>query len=177
MEKVLCLNWEIHNIEAQREERYCHNCGKKVIFTDSLKRRQNANGKNIYHYAIYKCDKGHSWNKMINTFKAVPDLSNLDEELTVKESILETIIIDDAIKSNYDIINIKINEATEKLRIDKFLSHQIKDMSRSNIEKAIKEGIILIDGKKVKNSTTVKKSNVITINVREYKVAVLNCCA
>ena len=69
MEEILYLNWEIHNEENDKEERYCHNCGKKVIFTDSLKRRQNANGKNIYHFAIYKCPSDNSWDKVINIFK------------------------------------------------------------------------------------------------------------
>jgi hypothetical protein len=36
-------------------EKYCPNCGKKVLFVDSLMRRRNANGKDIYEYAIYKC--------------------------------------------------------------------------------------------------------------------------
>jgi hypothetical protein len=36
---------------------------------DSGKIRQNANGKNIYTYAIYKCGKDHTWNRKLTTLK------------------------------------------------------------------------------------------------------------
>lgn len=58
--KKAMINLNVMNMEIETIERYCHNCGKKVLFTDSLKRRQNANGKNLYNYAIFKCSNGHT---------------------------------------------------------------------------------------------------------------------
>lgn len=42
--KVLKINWSLKECGPKEELRYCHNCGKKVIFIDSLIRRENANG-------------------------------------------------------------------------------------------------------------------------------------
>lgn len=50
--------------------RYCSRCKGKVQFVDSGKLRQNANGKTIFTYAIYKCAKGHTWNKKLTIRKA-----------------------------------------------------------------------------------------------------------
>lgn len=50
--------------------RYCPRCGRKVEFHDSGKRRQNANGRNIYKYAIFKCARDHTWNRFIGRLKA-----------------------------------------------------------------------------------------------------------
>lgn len=44
----------------------CSNCKSKVVFKNSNVKRHNANGKNIYKFAIYKCDKGHTWHKMLD---------------------------------------------------------------------------------------------------------------
>ena len=51
------------------EIRYCSRCKRNVRFTDSGKIRQNANGKNIITFAIYKCGKGHTWNKKLAVSK------------------------------------------------------------------------------------------------------------
>lgn len=139
MEKVLYLNWEIHNNSLDSEERYCHNCGKKVIFIDSLKRRQNANGKNIFHYAIYKCPNNHTWNKMLNTFKAIPVLNNLDGKVYKRESKIDMLLIEDLIAKGFNYVEITIDVIDKKIRLDKLLSNQILDLSRSKIEEGIKK--------------------------------------
>ncbi len=59
------------NGKERGELRYCSRCKTKVQFTDSGKIRQNANGKNIFVYAIYKCGKDHTWNKKMGVRKAV----------------------------------------------------------------------------------------------------------
>lgn len=68
---------------------------------------------------------------------------------------MEKILLKDITNGGYNKILIIIKEASIKLRIDKLLSHQIKDMSRSEVENAIKNGVILIDGKEVKSKTTI----------------------
>ena len=138
-----------------------------VFFTDSLKRRQNANGKNIYHFAIYKCSDGHSWDKVINIFKATPGLDNADKEQDIKESKLDIIELNNIRSSGYKAIVIVIKEVSKKLRVDKLLSHQINDISRSEVESAIKNGLVLIDGKRVKNNTILRSKNIITIKLEE----------
>lgn len=165
MEKILYLNWELHNEENAKEERYCHNCGRKVVFTDSLKRRQNANGKNIYHFAIYKCPGEHSWDKVLNIFKTSKGLVNEDKERDIKESKLDIIELKDITGRGYNKIVIIINEVSKKLRIDKLLSHQIKDMSRSEVDIAIKNRVILIDGQEVKSNTIIKRGSTIIIDL------------
>ncbi|WP_291580153.1 S4 domain-containing protein [Clostridium sp. UBA6640] len=169
MEKVLYLNWEIHNNNLDSEERYCHNCGKKVIFIDSLKRRQNANGKNIFHYAIYKCPNNHTWNKMLNTFKAIPRLNNLDGEVYKRESKIDMIFIEDLIAKGFDYVEITIDVINEKVRLDKLLSNQILDLSRSKIEEGIKSGFILINEKLVKPKTVVREKETISLELNKLK--------
>jgi hypothetical protein len=67
----LSLFWNVGDeSENNSVERYCHNCGRKVLFTDSSIKRHNANGKNIYQYAIYKCPRGHTWNRKLAQYKA-----------------------------------------------------------------------------------------------------------
>ena len=66
----LSLNWELYEERIDSVERYCSGCGNKVAFYDSMVRRHNANGKKIFQYAIYKCEKGHTWNKVLNKYLA-----------------------------------------------------------------------------------------------------------
>ncbi|WP_291562387.1 MULTISPECIES: S4 domain-containing protein [unclassified Clostridium] len=170
MEKVLYLNWEIYNNSLDSEERYCHNCGKKVIFIDSLKRRQNANGKNIFHYAIYKCPNNHTWNKMLNTFKAISGLNNLDGEVYKRESKIDMIFIEDLIAKGFNYVEITIDVIDEKIRLDKLVSNQILDLSRSKIEEGIKKGFILINEKLVKPKTIVREKETISLELNKFKL-------
>ncbi|MDX8361573.1 hypothetical protein [Cytobacillus sp. IB215316] len=62
----------IHMEDVIQDQRYCSNCGRVVLFYDTLIRRHNANGKNIYRYAIYKCEKNHTWKKSLKLIKAIP---------------------------------------------------------------------------------------------------------
>jgi hypothetical protein len=59
----MILNWSLaKENQTDTVEKYCPDCGKKVLFFDSGMRRRNANGKDIYEYAIFKCPKEHSSN-------------------------------------------------------------------------------------------------------------------
>ncbi len=163
MENILTLNWEILNIEVQKEERYCHNCGKKVIFEDSLKRRQNANGKNIHYFAIYKCVNGHTWNKRISMFKAIPKLENNPEYIENRLSFQEILIINQLITEGFEKIQISLNMLTDNVRIDKFLGERICDKSRGEIIHWIESRRILVNNTTVKPKTKIREKDTITI--------------
>jgi len=168
MENRLRLTWNIYNGEIAIEERYCHNCGKKVEFKDSLKRRQNANGKNIYHFAIYKCLKGHSWNKQLDIFKAKPGLENDSEEFFDQESQFDEIVIGQFKQERITNVEIYMNTLQKKVRIDKFLSSKIQDMTREKIVDLINLGFIKINDKEVRSKANLKEKDVIDLLISEF---------
>ncbi|MFD3157983.1 S4 domain-containing protein [Haloimpatiens sp. FM7330] len=167
MEKKLNLIWSIYNNEIDWEDRYCHNCGKKVRFKDSLKRRQNANGKNIFYFAIYKCPKGHTWNKKISTFKALSGLENNSEKYDQIESEYEEISISELTQQKINEVEILLQQLCKKIRLDKFLSSKITDISRAQIVKLINEGFIRINGNIVKSNVVLREKDIITILIDE----------
>lgn len=167
MEKKLSLTWDIYNGRIDIEKRYCHNCAKKVEFRDSLKRRQNANGKNIYYFAIYKCPNGHTWNKRIDNFKAKPGLENGDEEFVTQESNYDEIQISQLKKDGITEIEIYINILQEKIRIDKFLSSKIRDLSRERIVELITQSLIRINNNQVKSKANLREKDVITLLINK----------
>lgn len=164
--KKINLNWNIYNTEIGKEERYCHNCGKKVEFSDSLKRRQNANGKNIYYFAIYKCAKGHTWNKSLNTFKVISGLENTNQEFAIQETMIDDLEIEMLFKEGIAELEISLNVLEQKVRLDKFLSEKIKDVSRGKISRMISEGIIKVNSKQVESKTNLQEKDVIYINIK-----------
>ncbi|KAB3531565.1 S4 domain-containing protein [Alkaliphilus serpentinus] len=167
MEKSLKLKWKIYNGTIDRVERYCHNCGKKVIFEDSLKRRQNANGKIIFHFAIYKCPKGHTWNKEIDSFKAVSGLENLDGEFLEKASRYSDLRIHKLKEKNLQEVEIFLEVLQEKVRIDKFLAEKIEDVSRNEISKLLENGSIRVNGEAVKRKQSINEKDLILIKIGE----------
>lgn len=165
MERKLNLTWRIYDNQADCEHRYCHNCGKKVEFKDSLKRRQNANGKNIYCFAIYKCPKGHTWNKQIAAFKTSSGLQNISEEYTYVESKYEELNTSVLKAEKINEVVILLDEFQQKIRLDKFLSSKITDTSRTEIMKLIDDGFIRINGNIAKHNVILKQKDVITIYI------------
>jgi hypothetical protein len=168
MEKKINLIWDIYNGEIDIEKRYCHNCGKKVEFKDSLKRRQNANGKNIFRFAIYKCPKGHTWNKKIDTFKTVSGLENVQEKFNIEESNYEELRVIEFKEEGISEINILLNVLQQKVRTDKFLSSKIKDISRSEIVRLIEAGAIKVNGEKIKTKINLKEKDVVTLIISKF---------
>lgn len=164
--KKAIINWKISNSKIETVERYCHNCGKKVIFTDSLKRRQNANGKNLYNFAIFKCENGHTWNKMLgicnstkdDTEKESPEIKECISDLSIEPVYLETYK-----KLDCTELEIIIEAIYEKTRLDKLLSTYIADLSRSAVKKLIKEGRILVDNLNIDSDFKVSKGNIVKI--------------
>ncbi len=165
MEKKLKLNWSIYHNELDSETRYCHNCGSKVLFKDSLKRRQNANGKNIFYFAIYKCPKGHTWNKQITSFKTMAGLINTHQTHHPIESEYQELNLSLLIESGINEVEILLEAFQQKMRLDKFISSKIQDISRSSVVKLINEGLIRLNGASAAGSVTLKDNDIITLSV------------
>ena len=55
--------------------------------------------------------------------------------------------------------------STSEVRIDKFISDEIENISRSYAQKLIEEEFVLVDGKKVKSKYKLKEGQSIVINV------------
>jgi len=174
----LTLNWELYEEKVGSVERYCSGCGKKTLFYDSLIRRHNANGKKIYKYAIYKCENGHTWNKLIskylsnksNTYSNPNSLENnpyLKEENykteTIRKLKIDTFSISDYSKKNINRIDIFIKNENCKLRLDKLLTENLIDLSRTQIQQRIKNKEILVNDKKTKSKYIIKNKDKITI--------------
>lgn len=64
-------------------------------------------------------------------------------------------------------MNFKIDENNVGIRIDKYLKNKIKDISRSQIEKTIEDGQVLVNSKKVKPSYLTKINDEITFEKKE----------
>lgn len=176
--RQLTLNWELYEEKIESVERYCSNCGKKVIFYDSMVRRHNANGKRIYKYAIYKCENGHTWNKLLNKYlsnksNTYSDLNSLENNPYLKDENYKTrgikklkvakFSISEHSKQNIDRIDIFITNENYKVRLDKLLNENLTDISRTQIQQKIRNKKILVNDKKIKSKYIIKNGDKITI--------------
>ncbi|TCL75142.1 hypothetical protein EDC14_100373 [Hydrogenispora ethanolica] len=164
MEK-LCLEWELCDCQNGAVQRHCPNCGRKVWFTDSRQRRHNANGKQIYEYAIYKCENGHTWNRKIGSYSARSRAEGpvRDEAVRPGEFSAETLRVEHCLKRGVPEVAIALRAVRGSWRLDKLLARQIEDWSRERIVSAIEEGRILLDHAVVKPRTLVRTGQVIRI--------------
>ncbi len=154
--------WQLQKEETMKVERHCKGCKNKVDFYDSYVRRHNANGKNIYQYAIYKCANGHTWNKVLNKYHAVQvnHLNGITKTSTnsylkkneIKEmdkEIIEKIELTKCKEQGIYEITI-IVRGTNDIRLDRLLGENIIDRSRSEIQARIKKGKVLMNGQNTK---------------------------
>jgi hypothetical protein len=131
MEKLL-LKWSLNEGEtAISIERYCHNCGKKMMFKDSSKRRKNANGKNIFEFAIFKCENGHTWNQMLGIYKSNEERKRMYISETRNNEKPDIIEIAKCKVFGIKEIEIVLTHVDEQWRFDKLLAQQIEQTSRS----------------------------------------------
>jgi len=164
MEKMF-YTWEIHENDNITENRYCHNCGRKVEFTDSGIRRHNANGKDIFEFAIYKCERGHTWNKMLGILKPTDKICKFAAKRVNLECRIDKISIDQLKSANVKEIEIYIKELGSKMRLDKLLSQQIIDLSRNQIGKLISCEKIKVNNQRVKQGVMLKREDRVTIEL------------
>lgn len=167
---TMILKWSLApRNQEDTIEKYCPNCGKKVLFIDSRLRRRNANGKDIFEYAIYKCPKEHTWNKSIRQYKACNDFVNEPKKFE-KETVLpfQLLLISEFVAMGVEKIEIYLDSVTGKWRIDKLLANRVKDLSRTSIKEFIEAEYIMIDDKKIKPNELLKQSQKITLIIKLF---------
>ena len=165
----LYLEWELAAAANPGIRRHCPNCGKTVLFKDSLQKRRNANGKNIYEFAIYKCPSGHTWNRKTASYQPRFYVENPsgDETPQLGEGPNQTLRIAQCLAEGLAEIEISFKTVQGSWRLDKLLALHIADWSRSQIEAHIREGRIRLDRRIVKSKTLVRAGQTVQINLTD----------
>lgn len=138
--------------EADTVKKQCKMCGKVTVFTDTTIRRHNANGKNIYQFAIYKCPKNHSWNKKLDIYKSFSEHVDPASLVAAEFNHIqdeERISLNGLTETSYEI---NITSVEGSFRLDRTLANYIKDLSRTEIVHKIKSGDILLNNSITKPS-------------------------
>ncbi len=183
----LQLTWTLEQNTNTQEMRHCPGCGKKTAFEDSGVRRHNANGKKITQWAIYKCEKGHTWNKTLGHYRAaqanaISDPGSLERHrygrveevasielsqsrLTEAAGILEGVAPSLIPLDFTGQVEITIAGQTKGNRLDKVIHQRCNHWGRTEIQKMIKGGQILVNGQGVKPGAKLKVGDVVCICV------------
>ncbi|WP_409274731.1 S4 domain-containing protein [Neobacillus sp. SCS-31] len=159
----ITLHWRLSHIPEQAVKKHCKMCGKLSVFTDTNVRRHNANGKSIYQFAIYKCEKNHTWNKKLAIYKTFSEHVSEIEEQKEESSIMSAIPIISLAEQGVKEIHIVLDDVIGKHRIDKVLANQIGDWSRSKIVEKIEKGTIQLNEQVIKPSSRLSKGERISI--------------
>ncbi|MFD6508610.1 cytoplasmic protein [Bacillus sp. NPDC060175] len=163
MQKVQ-LSWSLYENELSTIEKYCKNCRRTTLFTDTNIRRHNANGKNIYRFAIYKCPKNHTWNQKLHIYKSFTDHVETVDMAQQEQTETNTIIsITEYKESGIEEITITLEIVLGSHRIDRALSTYISDWSRAAIVDKIENGRIQLNGRHLKPNTTLTEGDFISI--------------
>ena len=171
MEK-LAISWAISCSRETVEtvNRYCPACAKVVAFRDSLIRRHNANGKNIHQYAIYKCEREHTWNRKLAAYKSsLHENSYLAPAQPVSESTADSLRAGDSklsIAEETRVVEIRITQTDGRVRLDKLLAERLSGLSRSQIIRWIAAGRITLNNAPAKPGEAVTEGSLITIHPR-----------
>lgn len=168
------LTWSLYQTEtAETIERHCSTCGRTTIFTDTGKKRRNANGKNIFEYMIYRCGKGHSWNHKIRQYKAceshqyaLPENARHNGNANGPQSKIQPLALSQYQAQGITMITIQLDVVEGAWRLDKLLATYIEDVSRTEIQKMIKAGRILVNHKEIKPGAALQPGNTIQIYVQ-----------
>ncbi|KQL18371.1 S4 domain-containing protein [Cytobacillus solani] len=159
----ITFHWKLSQIPERAVKKHCKMCGKLSVFTDTNVRRHNANGKSIYKYAIYKCEKNHTWNKKLAIYKTFSEHVAEIEEQKEEAPIMSAISITSLAEQGVKVIHIVLDEVIGTHRIDKVLANQIEDWSRSQIIEKIEKGAIQINEQVIKPSSRLSKGKRISI--------------
>lgn len=159
----ITFHWKLSQIPDRAEKKHCKMCGKLSVFTDTNVRRHNANGKSIYKYAIYKCEKNHTWNKKLAIYRTFSEHVAEIEEEKEESSITSAIPITSLAEQGVKVIHIVLDDVIGKHRIDKVLANQIEDWSRSQIIEKIEKGTIQLNEQVIKPSSRLLKGERISI--------------
>lgn len=166
---VVFHNWEIPQEKKIRTEiKHCKMCGKNSTFTDTNIRRHNSNGKFVYRFAIYKCEKNHTWNKKLDIYKTYRKHEKVHgKEISNEVNNLTELPVNLYVEDGISEIQIIIKKIFGSYRIDALLSSQIPDWSRTTIAKKIQEGFILVNEKAVKPSAKLLQDDQIKIILKK----------
>jgi hypothetical protein len=167
------LTWNLYQEEAAKTiERHCSTCGKTTTFTDTGKKRRNANGKNIFEYTIYRCEKGHSWNHKIRQYKAseshqhtLPENSGHIGNGNGSRQKIQPLALSQYQTQGITMITIQLDAVEGAWRLDKLLATHIEDVNRTRFREMIKAGQILFNGEEIKPGTIVKQQGTIQIKL------------
>jgi hypothetical protein len=159
----ITFHWKISQTPERTVKKHCKMCGKSSVFTDTNVRRHNANGKSIYQYAIYKCEKNHTWNQKLAIYKTFSEHIAEIEEQKEESSIMSAISIINIAEQGIKVIHIVLDDVIGKHRIDKVLANQIEDWSRSQIIEKIEKGAIQLNEQVIKPSSRLSRGERISI--------------
>ncbi|MHA4150765.1 cytoplasmic protein [Bacillus cereus] len=163
MQKVQ-FSWSLYENQQHTIEKYCKNCGRTTLFTDTNIRRHNANGKNIYRFAIYKCPKDHTWNQKLRIYKSFTDhVETIDMTQQDQAETTTTISIMQHKENGIAEITLVLDLIFGSHRIDKALSTYISDWSRTLIVDKIKNRDIQLNGQQMKPNTILSEGDYISI--------------
>ncbi|EJR45714.1 hypothetical protein III_00552 [Bacillus mycoides] len=127
-------------------------------------RRHNANGKNIYRFAIYKCPKDHTWNQKLHIYKSFTDhVETVDMTQQEQTETSTTISITQYKESGIAEITIVLDIVFGSHRIDKVLSTYISDWIRTIIVDKIKNGHIQLNRQQMKPNAILSEGDHISI--------------
>lgn len=157
------FHWKLSQMPERAVKKHCKMCGKLSVFTDTHVRRHNANGKSIYKYAIYKCEKNHTWNKKLAIYKTFSEHVAKIEEQKEEAPMMSAISITSLAEQGVKVIHIVLDEVIGTHRVDKVLANQIEDWSRSQIIEKIEKGTIRINDQVIKPSSRLSKGKRISI--------------
>ncbi|MDP7979257.1 cytoplasmic protein [Bacillus multifaciens] len=159
------LSWNLYKTELETTvEKHCKNCGHTAIFTDTHIRRHNANGKNIYRFAIYKCEKGHTWNKKLHIYKTYSEhVETVDTFQEEHQESLNNISIMSYKNTGTIELTILLESVHGFFRIDKALATYISEWSRTVITEKIKQGSIHLNGQQIKPNAKLTVGDCISI--------------
>ncbi|MEI4801387.1 cytoplasmic protein [Bacillus sp. NPDC077411] len=159
------LFWNLYKTELETTvEKHCKNCGHTALFTDTHIRRHNANGKNIYRFAIYKCAKGHTWNKKLHIYKTHSEhVETVDTFQEERQETLNNISITPYQNGGTTELTILLESVHGVFRIDKVLATYISEWSRTVITEKIKDGAIQLNGQQIKPNAKLAAGDCISI--------------
>lgn len=153
--------WHL-TVESETIERYCANCGRKVIFTFSGQIRRNANGKTIHSFKIYKCPKDHTWNRRFESGSHQGSAANGDTAIHVTRDVIDL----HPLQFTND-IEIITPVVTGVWRLDKTLTDRLDGLSRECVKKLIDKGCVIVNGAMVKGRYRLKSGDLIRLRMGE----------
>jgi hypothetical protein len=134
--------------------RHCQGCGRATEFRNSGKVRRNANGKRIYQFEIYKCDRDHTWNRPVPVTE--PGEEPCAAPLEEGSGLIRLEIRDLPVE-------ILIERCDGSWRLDKVLADRLDGLSRAAVAALIDSGGIRVNGQAVRARHLLRTGDLIAI--------------